>query len=282
MFTGHIQEIGTVVATGQDRFVVRAVNSAAAGARSVCVNGVGLAVASDSDGLLRATPSADTRRRSTLGRLRSGARVNVERALSAGDPIGGHALVPARLAWHCADPGDALRRLDGLMARREIITGEVTLRQVHRRLVDAHGLALSYRRFEDAWLEPYSWPMPGMASLVEALSARHRLVLLSNVDRDYWRAVRAAHPELRHFAALLASCDLGVAKPDPEAFLRASEAAGADPSRCLFVDDTAANVEAARALGFRTHRFGGVSGLRRALRACARAVDLADVLHDDA
>jgi HAD superfamily hydrolase (TIGR01509 family) len=176
-------------------------------------------------------------------------------------------IVPGRLARHCADPADALARLDGLMARREIITGEVTLRQVHRRLVEAHGLALGYRAFEAAWCEPYSWPMPGMAALVEALSASQRLVLLSNVDHDYWQVVRAAHPELRHFEALLVSCDLGVAKPDPEAFLRASEAAGADPARCLFVDDTRANVEAAQALGFRTHWFRDVPGLRRALRA---------------
>jgi HAD superfamily hydrolase (TIGR01509 family) len=79
--------------------------------------------------------------------------------------------------------------------------------------------------------------------------------------------VRAAHPELRHFGALLVSCDLGAAKPDAEAFLRASEAAGAEPGRCLFVDDTRANIEAARAPGSRTHGFRGVSGVRRALRA---------------
>ncbi|AZQ38608.1 HAD family hydrolase [Streptomyces cyaneochromogenes] len=175
-------------------------------------------------------------------------------------------IVPARLARHCTDPDDALRRLDGLMARREIITGEVTLRQVHRRLVQAHGLALTYGQFEDAWLEPYSWPMPGMAGLVEALAENHRLVLLSNVDRAYWQVVRAMHPELGCFTELLVSCDLGCAKPDPEAFLRASRAAKADPARCLFVDDTRANVDAARLLGFRTHWFRDASGLRRALR----------------
>lgn len=175
-------------------------------------------------------------------------------------------VVPARLAAHCADPDDALERLDGLMARREIITGRVTLEQVHGRLVDEHGLRLSYAQFATAWLEPYSWPMPGMADLVGSLSERFRLVLLSNVDHYYWQTVQERHPELQAFTKLLVSCDLGLAKPEPEAFLRASRAAGADPARCLFVDDTSVNTEAAQALGFQTHLFRDVPGFREALR----------------
>ncbi|WP_162931313.1 HAD family hydrolase [Streptomyces sporangiiformans] len=175
-------------------------------------------------------------------------------------------IVPARLARHCTDPDEALQHLEGLMARPEIITGEVTLHQVHRRLVDVHGLALTYPQFEAAWLEPYSWPMPGMADLVKALSENHRLVLLSNVDHYYWQVVQAMQPELQHFTELLVSCDLGYAKPAPEAFLCAGRAADADPERCLFVDDTQANVEAARALGFQTHWFRDVPGLHRTLK----------------
>jgi FMN phosphatase YigB (HAD superfamily) len=137
-------------------------------------------------------------------------------------------IVPGRLAVHCADPDDALRRLDGLMARREIITGELTLHQVHRQLVDQHGLKLTYPQFE--------------------------------------AAVRAMQPELEFFTELLVSCDLGLAKPDSEAFLRASHAAGAEPEHCLFVDDTRTNVEAAQALGFQTHWFRDVPGLHRILQ----------------
>jgi HAD superfamily hydrolase (TIGR01509 family) len=175
--------------------------------------------------------------------------------------------LPERLARHCSDPDDARRRLHGLMARREIITGAVTLAQVHRRLVQAHGLTLTYPQFEEAWLAPCSWPMPGMADLVTALSGTHRLVLLSNVDSYYWQVARAMQPELDSFKELLVSCDLGFAKPDPEAFLRASQAAGTQPEQCLFVDDTRANVEAARALGFQAHWFRNAPRLHRSLRS---------------
>jgi len=91
-------------------------------------------------------------------------------------------------------------------------------------------------------------------------------VLLSNVDRDYWQVVRAMHPEFDRFESLLVSCELGMAKPDPEVFGRVCQLTGTKPSQCFFVDDTAPNVEAARELGFHGHVFSSVEGLTAALR----------------
>ena len=94
-----------------------------------------------------------------------------------------------------------------------------------------------------------------------------------NVDRDYWRVVRRMHPELDCFESLLVSCDLGVAKPDPEIFTHACRVTGTEPSQCFFVDDTALNVDAAQELGFHGHTFRTVSGLSSALKqANARGV----------
>lgn len=183
-------------------------------------------------------------------------------------------IVYARLARHCADPPDAFRRLNGLMAGRDVITGKLTLPQIHQTLVDTHGLSLAYPDFEAAWLEPYSWAMPGMADLVQRLSAHYPLVLLSNVDCYYWKVVEAAHPELRHFHAFLLSCELGLAKPDPEIFAHACRTAGAEPSRCLFVDDSRVNIDAARTLGLQTHCFRDAAGLLQRLReAGARGIE---------
>jgi len=170
-----------------------------------------------------------------------------------------------RLAQHCADPDSALVRLDGFMARREIITGGWTLPRVYRQLVEELGFDRDYPDFETLWLEPYSWPMPGMASCVRYLSERYRLVLLSNIDRDYWKVVQGRHPELECFDAILLSCDLGMAKPDPDIFRHAADVARSDRARCYFVDDTEINVAAARDLGFQTHRFRNSAQLVTAL-----------------
>ena len=175
-------------------------------------------------------------------------------------------LVVERLAPHCADPADAARRLHKFTAWRDVITGAVTLRQVHQELVDTHGLAMSFAEFEAAWLEPYSWPIPGIADLVAQLSKHYRLVLLSNVDGHYWEVVKAMHPELECFEFLLVSCDLGMAKPDPEIYRHVSRLTDVEAGHCFFVDDTAANVEAATALGFHGHVFRSVEGLTAELQ----------------
>jgi len=108
---------------------------------------------------------------------------------------------------------------------------------------------------------PRTWPYFASAyALLEQCTTiagqeRYRLILLSNIDRYYWRVVQDRHPELEYFDAILLSCDLRMAKPDPDIFRRAAEIAGTDPPQCYFVDDMAINVAAAHDLGFHTHTF---------------------------
>jgi len=54
------------------------------------VNGVCLTAVASTDGTLEFDVVPETLRRSSLGRLRPGAAVNVEPALRAGEPLGGH------------------------------------------------------------------------------------------------------------------------------------------------------------------------------------------------
>jgi putative hydrolase of the HAD superfamily len=61
------------------------------------------------------------------------------------------------------------------------------------------------------------------------------------------------------------SSRLGFAKPDPRVLQAAALAVGVAPERCLFVDDTAGHVTAARALGMRAVCFRAAGDLRDAL-----------------
>ena len=67
------------------------------------------------------------------------------------------------------------------------------------------------------------------------------------------------------FDQLLFSWRLGTTKPDPAAFARATERLEVDPGRVLFVDDSEANVEAARAHGWQAHRHTDALNLHAAL-----------------
>ncbi|MGH3058358.1 MAG: riboflavin synthase [Gaiellaceae bacterium] len=96
MFTGIVRELGAVQAVEESgtgvRLLVRAPDTAAEAAvgDSVAVNGVCLTAVAADDGVLSFDAVPETLRRSSLGRLAAGARVNVEPALRAGEPLGGH------------------------------------------------------------------------------------------------------------------------------------------------------------------------------------------------
>ena len=74
------------------RLVVLAPETTQASSRgdSVAINGVCLTVTDRHDGTLAFEAVPETLERSTLGRLEPGAEVNVEPALRAGEPLGGH------------------------------------------------------------------------------------------------------------------------------------------------------------------------------------------------
>jgi riboflavin synthase len=96
MFTGIVRELGTVEEVEQQdgvvRLSVRAPQTAGGTlvGDSVSVNGVCLTAVRSADGAIVFDVVPETLRRSSLGRLEAGAAVNVEPALRAGDPLGGH------------------------------------------------------------------------------------------------------------------------------------------------------------------------------------------------
>ncbi len=87
MFTGIVREVGRVAAFDGSRLVVDAATSAAIG-DSVAIDGVCLTVVATPQLAFDVVP--ETLSRTTLGTLRAGDAVNVEPALRAGEPLGGH------------------------------------------------------------------------------------------------------------------------------------------------------------------------------------------------
>lgn len=96
MFTGIVEEMGTVesVSRGKGSAALRiSASKVLEGSRvgdSIAVNGVCLTVTSVSNGIFTADVMAETMRRSSLGGLSRGSRVNLERAMAAGGRFGGH------------------------------------------------------------------------------------------------------------------------------------------------------------------------------------------------
>jgi riboflavin synthase len=96
MFTGIVTEIGTIDAiaatTAGARLRLAAAETAAECriGDSVSIEGCCLTVVAIGDGVLEFDAVAETLRRTTLGDLAPGDRVNVEPAMRMGDRLGGH------------------------------------------------------------------------------------------------------------------------------------------------------------------------------------------------
>jgi riboflavin synthase len=95
MFTGIITDLGRVRAIRPDgdaryEFKTGYDTATLALGASVSCSGACLTVMDKGPGWFAATVSAETLARTTLGRWRAGTPVNLERALRAGDELGGH------------------------------------------------------------------------------------------------------------------------------------------------------------------------------------------------
>ncbi|MFD5768952.1 riboflavin synthase [Streptomyces sp. NPDC127049] len=96
MFTGIVEELGEVVAVEElpdaSRFRLRGplVTEGARHGDSIAVNGVCLTVVETGDGEFTADVMAETLKRSSLGALEPGSRVNLERPMAVGGRLGGH------------------------------------------------------------------------------------------------------------------------------------------------------------------------------------------------
>ena len=93
MFTGLVADLGTVAEVDASeagvRLTVRSALELSAG-DSVAVNGVCLTATSLPDGAFTADVMHETLRRSSLGALEEGSKVNLELPLRADDRLGGH------------------------------------------------------------------------------------------------------------------------------------------------------------------------------------------------
>lgn len=148
--------------------------------------------------------------------------------------------------WHFEH--DAGRDLAEMVAARKVeFPG-------HDHLLDAYATRFA---------ETLPGNVPGTHAIVRELAARDvPLFAITNFASTFWREYRASEPLFDLFADIVVSGDEKLVKPDRAIFDLAARRFGHDPNTMLFVDDNAANVAAARALGWHVHHFHDAAALR--------------------
>jgi HAD superfamily hydrolase (TIGR01509 family) len=143
---------------------------------------------------------------------------------------------------------DILTRLS-----RELDAGKTTLRGYNRELGDALGQDIPYDYFVKT-VDSALKRVPAVWEAVRKVKNRGevRVVALSNMSKEVWASLQEKFEIGSLFHSAVLSFEVGALKPDPGIYSLALEASGARASDCVFVDDTAENIQAARALGLRT------------------------------
>ena len=116
------------------------------------------------------------------------------------------------------------------------------------------------------WKQPLK-PIAGMADLVRELKQKdYGLYVLSNAGtdlRDYFFRI----PGAECFDGILVSAEEKLIKPIPAIYQRLAEKFNLDLGKCVFIDDSPANIEVAIQIGLPGIQFkGDVRRLRKELR----------------
>lgn len=97
--------------------------------------------------------------------------------------------------------------------------------------------------------------------VLDLIGQGHSVGILANVPAALGSKIRRTQPWLEECAAVTLSCDIGVAKPEPEAYLVAVDALGAQAKDTHFFDDRPDFVTGAQRLGLKGHLFTGIDSV---------------------
>ena len=104
-----------------------------------------------------------------------------------------------------------------------------------------------------------------VAILRELIAQGIDVTMLTNFAADTFREAQAIYPFLQESRGVTVSGEIGLIKPDRAIYDHHAERFRLAPARSLFIDDSLANVEGARAAGWQAIHFQDASQLRRDL-----------------
>ncbi|MBS1568896.1 MAG: HAD family phosphatase [Bacteroidetes bacterium] len=137
--------------------------------------------------------------------------------------------------------------------------GAITPAEFRDRLRKILGTALGDAQIDACWNAMLGHIPQERIALVERLKQRYQVLLLSNTNAIHvpaFEAIVARENGISDFKGLFHgayySCEIGLRKPDAQAFQYVLARHHADPRRTLFIDDSIQHVEGARTAGLNT------------------------------
>ncbi|KPH79614.1 HAD family hydrolase [Bosea vaviloviae] len=198
--------------------------------------------------------------------------------------------MPATTPTVVFDVGNVLIRWDPLLVYRELIPDDEKRAWFMRNVCTAAWnleqdrgrsweeavamLVASHPEWESqirAYDERWHDAVPGIiedsvAVLAELRECGEKVYAITNFSREKWAECLIRFPFLQSFDGVVVSAHERVVKPDPEIYQILFERYGLVAGDCIFIDDSAKNVETARKVGMQAVHFVEPIDLRLELR----------------
>ena len=171
----------------------------------------------------------------------------------------------AELAQHCLTPIHILKKLFLSPLHLRFMKGEMSAQDFFLEIGKRYRCNLSYDEFIAIWFQLIGNLKTGMGELLKELSQYFTLSLCSNTDPLHWQYVRNTYPVMSIFQHNFLSFELKMLKPDEDIFRYVLKVLATPASECVFIDDTIANIDTAKRLGFRTIHASTVAEIREQL-----------------
>ncbi len=144
--------------------------------------------------------------------------------------------------------------------------GELTGDEYFESLRASLGVALSTSQLAEGWNAVLGREIPGMRDLLRHANEHRPLYLFSNTNRLHQTCwTDRLSVTLNVFHKCFVSCEMGLRKPEPQAFGSVAAAIGVPPRRILFFDDLADNVAGARQAGMQAVQVRSIGDVRDTL-----------------
>ena len=120
--------------------------------------------------------------------------------------------------------------------------------------------------YHSRWSEMIKGPIIDTVAIFAKLrQAGYPTVALSNWSAEKFPVVKHQFDFLSWFDEIYLSGELKLVKPDPAIYHVLLERLDREPQACLFIDDSLANIQAAKRIGFRVIQFQSPAQLRSEL-----------------
>jgi glucose-1-phosphatase len=135
-------------------------------------------------------------------------------------------------------------------------------------------LKLRYEQFVPMWDEIFFLTPENreVHALAQKLRGHYSVSLLTNINALHLAYIREHFPVFDAFDRVFASCELGLAKPDPRIYSRVLKELGAKPGEAFYTDDRPELIAQARIMGIRAFVYTGPAQLVQDLGRCGISV----------